>query len=151
MRIALNLFEKIKRLPKKARSSKKYNEGSNSVLTFFRKGKLRKIFVANNRKVEEIDFEKGAKILESDKNTKRTKLDKEFYKYLETNKKEFDVVFIKESEELNVSSGSSNEGKLIKLIKAIHRSKEYTEEELMNIINNQINKRKNQSYCDFLN
>ena len=37
------LFERIKRLPKKARTAKKYNIKSNSVITFFRKGKLRKI------------------------------------------------------------------------------------------------------------
>jgi len=37
-----SLYEKIKRLPKKSRTSRFYEGEDNSVITFFRKGKLRK-------------------------------------------------------------------------------------------------------------
>ena len=37
-----DLFEKIKRLPKKSRTARKYKDKPSSVLTFFRKGTLRK-------------------------------------------------------------------------------------------------------------
>ncbi len=124
-----DLFEKIKRLPKKARTARKYKENQNSVLTFFRKGKLRKTFITKGSNVEEIDFENAAKILEVSKNEKKEKLDAEFYKGLDRNKKEFDEVFIKESEEPTTSRGRSNENKIIKIIKAIHKSKEFTEED----------------------
>jgi len=124
-----DLFEKIKRLPKKSRTAKKYKDNQNSVLTFFRKGKLRKTFIANEKNVEEVDFEKATKILEANKTEKKENLDKDFYKYLGINKKEFDDVFIKETEDVSVSRGRSNENKLIKLIKAIHKSKEFTEED----------------------
>ncbi|MFH1823711.1 MAG: helicase-related protein [Candidatus Firestonebacteria bacterium] len=40
-----DLYEKIKRLPKKARSAKSISDKNESVVTFFRKGKLRKILV----------------------------------------------------------------------------------------------------------
>jgi len=49
------LFEKIKRLPKKARSAKVLNQSlkdfakSNSLLTFFRKGKLMKFFLSDKK------------------------------------------------------------------------------------------------------
>ena len=48
---------------------------------------------------------------------------------MDRNKKEFDEVFIKESEEPTTSRGRSNENKIIKIIKAIHKSKEFTEED----------------------
>ena len=124
-----DLFEKIKKLPKKARTAKKYSGSANSALTFFRKGKLRKIFMTNGSIVDEIDFIKAAEILESKKELKREKLDAEFYKHLELNKKEFDAVFIQEEDEPKASGGRSQEGKLIKIIKAIIKAKEFTDED----------------------
>src|SRR3989344_5591746 len=124
-----DLFEKIKRLPKKARTARKHKDNLSSVLTFFRKGKLRKTFIANEGGVEEIDFEKATKILEANKTDKKENLDKDFYKYLGINKKEFDEVFIKETEDLGAPRGRTGENKLIKLIKTIHKSKEFTEED----------------------
>lgn len=126
----LDLFEKIKRLPKKARTAREYAEDYNSVLTFFRKGKLRKTFLANmNNAVEEVDFFRAAEILEADPNTKhvRGKLDAEFYKHLETNKKEFDAVFTDAEGEIRHSGGS--EPRLIKLLRAIERSPEFTDDD----------------------
>ncbi len=125
-----DLFEKIKRLPKKARTAREYAEDYNSVLTFFRKGKLRKTFLANmNNAVEEVDFFRAAEILEADPNTKhvRGKLDAEFYKHLETNKKEFDAVFTDAEGEIRHSGGS--EPRLIKLLRAIERSPEFTDDD----------------------
>ncbi len=124
-----DLFEKIKRLPKKSRSSRKHQEKYNSVMTFFRKGKLRKIFMNKGDSIEEVDFFNAAEILEADKKTKREKLEPEFYKYLEQNKKEFNAVFIEEGEELKSAGGRSHEAKLIKTIKAIIKSKEFTDED----------------------
>jgi len=124
-----DLFEKIKRLPKKARTARKHKDNLSSVLTFFRKGKLRKTFIANEKSVEEVDFEKATKLLEANKTDKKESLDENFYKYLGVNKKEFDEVFIKETEDVGAPRGRTGENKLIKLIKAIHKSKEFTEED----------------------
>lgn len=123
------LFERIKRLPKKARTARKHKENYNSVLTFFRKGKLRKIFQTKGNSVEEVDFFKAAEILEAEKNTKKESLLKDFYKYLEMNKKEFNAVFIDEDEELKSPGGRSQEAKLVRIIKAIGKSKEFTDDD----------------------
>jgi len=123
------LFEKIKRLPKKSRTAKKHSKSYDSVMTFFRKGKLRKIFITKGNSVEEVDFKEASEILESEKNTKRERLDSKFYNYLEKNKQEFDNVFAKESDEIKSSRGASNENKLIKFIKAIYKSPEFTDED----------------------
>lgn len=124
-----DLFEKIKRLPKKARTARQYDIQKDSVITFFRKGKLRKIFMTNGMSVDEVDFFKAAEILEASSSTKRETLKPEFYKYLESNKKEFEKVFANEKDELIVSGGRSQETKLLRTIKAIEKSHEFTEED----------------------
>ncbi len=121
------IYEKVKRLPKKARTARKHNENHNSVLTFFRKGKLRKIFQTKGDSVEEVDFLKAAEILKAEKNMKREKLGKDFYKHLEANKKEFDAVFTEEGEDLKSSGGASHEAKMIKVVKAIIKAEGLTD------------------------
>lgn len=123
------LFERIKRLPKKARTARKFDIDRNSVLTFFRKGKLRKIFITNGADIDEVDFFKAAEILNAEKNVKKEKLDANFYKYLEKNKKAFDEVFVTEGDMLTSLRGRSHEAKFIKLIKAIEKASEFTDED----------------------
>ena len=125
------LFNKIKKLPKKARSAKKFTEDFTSTLTFLRKGKVRKIFktTGNSQGIlsEEVDFDMAAKILKSDIDTKREKIEPEFYTHLGYNKKEFADVFIKESESLKPAGNRGNKAKLIQIIRAIEDSPEFTE------------------------
>ena len=125
------LFNKIKKLPKKARTAKKYDEDYTSTITFLRKGKVKKIFktTGNTQGIvsEEIDFNKGAEILESDVDTKREKIEAEFYKHLEFNKTEFANVFINESESFKPIGNRGNKAKLIQIIRAIEDSPEFTE------------------------
>ena len=123
------IFEKIKLLPKKARTAKKYNDVDNSVVTFFRKGKLKKIFQSKGDSVNVIDFFSAAKILEADKNTKREPLGADFYKHLEANKKEFNSVFTDDTDEVINIGGRGYEAKLIKTLKAIINSIEFTDED----------------------
>ncbi len=84
------LFEKIKRLPKKARSAKSYSELQNSLITYFRKGKLQKFFIADNSiHSKELDFISAAKLLESSNKDKKQQLSAHFYELLDKNKNAF--------------------------------------------------------------
>ena len=85
--------------------------------------------MSKNGSINEVDFFEAAKILEVDSKTKREKLGKDFYKYLEANKKEFDAVFTDEDEELKSQGGRSHESKLIKTIKAIIKSPEFIDDD----------------------
>jgi len=133
------LLAKIKNLPKKARSAKKYeaeDHGSNTVITFLRKGKVKKIYLSalsccdEDICSNEIDFLEAAEILKTEENTKREKLDPEFYKCLESNKKAFDNVFsIEDITSSKSSRGKSNESSLIKQIKSIQKAPEFMEED----------------------
>ena len=142
------LFEKIKRLPKKARSSKAFTSSlqdfivPNSLLTFFRKGKLMKFFLSNkkNQETVELDFLTAAKILESEVNEKREKLPIEsYYELLDKNKKAFLDATIEEIIKIRQRRGSDNTTKLLKILRATQRNSqsltEHQEEYLKKIIN----------------
>jgi len=123
------LFERIKRLPKKARSAKMDEAHSDSLVTFFRKGKLKKFFLADTSQVKELDFFQAAKLLDTGPKTKREKLGKCFYLYLEKNKEEFKLATTEEVREFKQSGGRSNETTLIRTIKAIHKFQGFTDDD----------------------
>ena len=141
------LFEKIKYLPKKARTSKKFNPSysevtsPNSLITFFRKGKLMKFFVSNGKKTKEVDFLTAAKIFECSEDEKREKMPLErYYELLDKNKTEFLKATIEE--EITTTKrkgGKSSETELLKILKAtLGNSKQLTDEQeeyLRKIIN----------------
>ena len=87
------LFSKVKHFPKKARSAKKYIAQQNSLLSYFRKGKLHKFFLTNSKETKELDFLESAKILELQIDTIREKIDREFYTFLEKNKEAFERIY----------------------------------------------------------
>jgi len=111
------LFEKIKRLPKKSRSIHK-KEDEQGLFTFFRKGKLRKLYHNKSGLINEIDFSEAINLLNAKKSDKPQKITEEFYKLLEQNKKEFNDFFINESDP-QVGGNRGHEGKIKKIIKAI--------------------------------
>ena len=131
------LFEKIKHLPKKARSGKIFSQSLKdivsafSLLTFFRKGKLMKFFLSNKKSTLELDFLSAAKILESSQNEKRAKLPlKDYYELLDKNKTAFFDATVKEIIRTHRRGGRDSETKLLKALKATQKnSKQLTEDQ----------------------
>jgi len=134
-----DFFEKIKHLPKKARSSKIFSqslkeiESVDSLITFFRKGKLVKFFLSDkkNTSAKELDFLNAAKILESSLDEKRTKLPLEdYYELLDKNKNAFFNATIEEIIETHQRGGRDSQTELLKKLKATQKnSKQLTEEQ----------------------
>jgi len=118
-----DLFEKIKQLPKKARSGKIHEVNTDMLLTFFRKGKLMKFYISDKDKTRELDFLSAAKLFECDENQPRINIPlEEFYNLLNKNKE----VFMRDTlgEEIdNQRSSRDNAQKLLKNIKAIFRDR----------------------------
>ena len=86
-----DLFEKIKRLPKKARSgSTPDGLEQEQLLTFFRIGKLKKFYLNQNGKASEVTFFEAASLAECEPDTKRTAIPENYYHLLETNKQRFE-------------------------------------------------------------
>ena len=124
-----NLFDKIKRLPKKARTARKYQNKENRLLTYFRKGKLQKFFLTGKTKTEELDFMNTAKLLETENKTPKEKLPSDFYEKLEKNKKEFLFVTDEEKQEFE-NRGRDSSVQLLRILKIVKKDlRQWTEEQ----------------------
>ncbi len=125
------LFEKIKRLPKKARTARNYKDSKHdSLLTFFRKGKLQK-FYQTDKEVKELDFITAAGMLEVDSSTKRETIGESFYDMLAKNKEAFVDATTEEAQEVQSKRGRDSLVQVVKILKSneIKHFKGFTEED----------------------
>lgn len=113
------LFEKIKRLPKKARSGRLTDTvEANQLVTFFRIGKLKKFYLNQQGSSGEITFFEAARLLECTPDTPRHPIPPDYYHLLETNKQSFQQDTLQETEPAeNRSGGRSNLGYIEKRLK----------------------------------
>jgi hypothetical protein len=89
-----SLFDRVKRLPKKARAGRSGPPDGElpGLLTYFRKGRLEKFAIASaGRGSREIDFFGAARILACEPDTPSVGVGAEFYALLEQNKVLFDA------------------------------------------------------------
>jgi superfamily II DNA/RNA helicase len=113
------LFEKIKRLPKKARSAKSDNFDNDGLITFFRKGKLKKFMFSDGEQSEEIPFFDAVNIFKCEPDVNRQSIPKEYYDFLKKNKEQFDQITSDEISEPGKSPGGrSNEQYVIGTLKS---------------------------------
>jgi superfamily II DNA/RNA helicase len=148
-----NLFEKIKRLPKKGRSAKRYviaseakqsptgNEiasaeerrlamTSNALVTYFRKGKVQKFFRAGSGQADELDFISAAEILESEADEKKQKLPETYFDLLDKNKDAFLYATTEDGVEIKTRKGQDSGVKIMKLLKMTFKNtKQLTEDQ----------------------
>lgn len=113
-----DLYKKIKNLPKKARSSKQEDVEENELITFFRKGKLKKFYKSNKEGNNELSFYDAAETLRCPKNTKQTKIDKQYFDLLDVNKEAFIESTTEEQEQIKIPKGNTNEGKILRRLKS---------------------------------
>lgn len=88
------LFDRIKRLPKKARSASavKADQPAPALLTYFRKGRLEKFFISSpGAPARELDFFTAARQLACDPDTPTGTRGADFYSLLDFNKAAFDA------------------------------------------------------------
>jgi len=113
-----HLFEKIKRLPKKARTGRQFEIISDKLITFFRKGKLKKFLMNDGKQSEEISFFDAVDCFECSENTEKKSIPKSYYPMLDISKAKFDLLTTAEDIEPTSSSGGrSNEKYVISRIK----------------------------------
>lgn len=137
-----NLFARIKRLPKKARSSRMLARGSNhgspkqfpALLTYFRQGRLDKFYLAEQDAsgAVELDFFSAARTLKpSDVEEKRQTIPQTFYTLLDRNKEAFAEATSLVVAESSAKRGSPNDAYILKRLKAkdIRRYQGFTEDD----------------------
>jgi superfamily II DNA or RNA helicase/HKD family nuclease len=129
------LFDRIRKLPKKARCGMLTDSKDNSLLTFFRKGKLMKTFLSSESGVNELDFKNAAEKLEVKENVKSIVAGSDFHELLKINKDSFGDVFQSDEEIESRSGGRSQRDKLIKMAMALQRAQGLTENDEEYLIN----------------
>ncbi len=114
-----DLFEKIKRLSKKARTAKLNNDIAGALITYFRRGKIQKFFMAQiNKAAEELDFISAAQLLESVPNENKKKLPQEIYDLLDSNKEAFIIATTEEMAEPQKRRGRDSAANILRILKA---------------------------------
>jgi superfamily II DNA/RNA helicase len=126
------LFERIKRLPKKARATRIRNSGDAALLTYFRKGRVEKFFSCDpHGTATELDFFAAVRRLECEANTPTGTLGAEFYQLLDCNKRAFDQVIFEETSGHTSSQSRDTSVKLLQRLRAkeIRRFQGFTEDD----------------------
>lgn len=125
------VFEQTKRLPKKARTAKTDGDFKGSLITYFRRGKLQKFFIAQNEEnAQELDFLSSASLLESSSDEKKHKMPKSYYELLDRNKEAFIQATTEEMEEPRRRGGRDSAASILRILKATQKnSRQFTEEQ----------------------
>lgn len=134
------LFERVKRLPKKARSTRNLLtnpavQNFPALLSYFRQGKLDKFFLgtSGNQLAAELDFMTAAKILKPvDPKEPLHSIPSEFYGLLDKNKAAFVTATTAEAEQAeSTHRGSPNDAFILKRLKdkAVRRCPQFTEDD----------------------
>lgn len=113
------LFEKIKNYPKKIKIGRNII-ATKGLVTFFRKGYLKKFYISTNEETKEVTFEQAIEVVRANKSEKNKNVDNDYYKLLELNKKAFENA--ENEENMNditttAKKGSSNAKNIIKILK----------------------------------
>lgn len=117
------LFEKIKHLPKKARTAKDYKARPDALVTYFRRGKLQKFFMAQGKNESvELDFMTAAAILESRPDDKQQKLPDHMYDLLDKNKEAFIIATTEEMAEPQKRKGRDSAANIMRILKATFKN-----------------------------
>jgi superfamily II DNA or RNA helicase len=126
-----DLFETIKRLPKKARTAKIDKENKESLITYFRRGKLQKFFTGTEKgDAQELDFLSAAGIIESGISEKKQKLPEIFYDMLDKNKEAFIYATTEEIMELQSKRGRDSAIQILGILKAtLKNTKQFTDDQ----------------------
>ena len=123
------LFARIKRLPKKARSTRRVPSAPDgllqefpSLMTYFRQGRLDKFYLAKQAANDstELDFLTAVKVLKpADKSEKRQTIAQDFYFLLDRNKNAFVAATSPENDDAIPShKGATNDAYILKRLKA---------------------------------
>lgn len=110
------LFERIKRLPRKARSARPHNQ--TRLLTFFRQGKLKKVLASepNAYITEEVNFFEAVDLLECNPELPRMIIPQDYFSLLKKNKEKFESLTTVEDTLKPAASG--NERYLLTLLRS---------------------------------
>lgn len=124
------LFDKIKKLPKQARSGMKgVSQETDQMVTFFRFGKLKKFYLYDNKKSQEVNFFDAMFLMECKPETPRKPIPHNYFEILDINKTKFKQDTTAGNEMPSKTGGRSNSTFIERLLKdrIIRDFKKFTE------------------------
>lgn len=125
------LFERVKRLPKKARTGRAIKADYSGLLTYFRKGKLQKFyFCKRGDDSQELDFLTAARLLEVQPETERVKILSDYFGLLEQNKRAFIHSTQEEDFQISLKGGQDGATKLLKIVKTLIGLEGFTDDQV---------------------
>lgn len=113
------LFEKIMNYPKKIKIGRT-DKQSMGLITFFRKGYLKKFYITNTEETKEVTFEQAIEVVKANKSEQARKVKEDYYELLQANKTAFENAEREEDTNevtINARKGSSNAKSIIKILK----------------------------------
>lgn len=132
-----DLFLKIKRLPKKSKSARVFNDEpiKNSTISFLKRNDSKKIFITTSElDTRELNFYDAVKYFKCDPAEKKRKLSNEFYQLLNVNKSEFSRTGeIRKTEEPRKAGTNRDIAKILQALKQYNKFSELEDEKLKKI------------------
>ena len=130
-----DLFEKIKKLPRKAktgRSSEKIKD--EATITFIRKGALKSFFTFQNNDSEELSFIDAIDYLRCKPDERKLAVGKNYFDHYNANNDAFDKSLV-EDEIITTTkkAGGSNDTKMIRTLRSLQSIKDFTDDQEDNI------------------
>lgn len=122
-----DLFDRIKKLPRKARTVS--SSDTKGLFTYFRKGKLQKFYFASEKTSEEKTFMDTANQIECQPDKKRQTMPDDLYERLELNKHAFEASTIENMIESDSKANRESSTQLLRLLKACKDTRQLTEEQ----------------------
>lgn len=125
-----DLFERIKDLPCKARSALRSTEDADRLVTFLKKGSIKKFMITECESSEELSFFEAVNYFKCDPDMPKMQIPSKFYKFLESNKEKFDRVVCGSPVGKAKFRSNSSENYIIKRLKAQEmKAEQYLDDE----------------------
>ena len=127
----VSLFEKVKKLPKKAKtgrnSDKVTDEGT---VSFIRKGYLKTFFLTENAETKQIPFMDAIEYIKCEPDEEKISVGKNYFNHYDANNEAFDYSLIEE--EVITSSRpavAGNDQKMVRTLRALQSIKSFTDDQ----------------------
>ena len=123
------LFDKIKKLPRKAKSGKHSTLIDKcATVSFLRKGYLKMFFKTDDNVTTGITFLEAIRLIQSAPSDKRIGFGELFFEHLNSNKAAFDDKLLEDDlADFEKTTVTGNDARMVKLLKALSKCRKFTE------------------------
>ena len=127
----INLFDKIKRLPKKAKTGKCSDKVNNeATMTFIRKGYLKTFYKTENATTDQISFLDAASYLKCESDEQKISVGEKYFDHYDANNEAFDYSIV--ADDVITTSRpavAANDQKIIRYLRGLLSIKSFTDEQ----------------------